>query len=93
MLLLKEKFPSKLINKCPATIFADKRTDKVIGRIKLLMISIITIKGISRIGVPRGTKWDSMCLKLLIQPMIINLIQHNKEEEKEIMIWAVDENT
>lgn len=93
MLFLKEKFPNNLINKCPATIFADNRTDNVIGRINLLMISIITINGINIIGVPKGTKWDNICLKLFIQPIKIKLIQHNNEEEKEIIICAVEENT
>lgn len=93
MFLFSEKFPSKLISKCPATIFADKRTDKVIGRIKLLINSIITINGISITGVPKGTKWDNICLKLLIHPMRIKHIQHNKEEENEIITWAVEENT
>lgn len=36
----------KVINKCPATKFAAKRTDRVIGRIKFLINSISTIKGI-----------------------------------------------
>ena len=46
------------IKRCPATILAANRTDRVIGRISLLTISIITIKGINATGVPRGTKCD-----------------------------------
>lgn len=42
--------------KCPATILAASRTLKVRGRIKFLINSIITIKGISAKGVPNGTK-------------------------------------
>jgi len=36
----------RTINKWPAIILAASRTDKVIGRITLLTISIKTIKGI-----------------------------------------------
>lgn len=36
----------KTINKWPATMFAAKRTERVKGRIILLINSIITIKGI-----------------------------------------------
>ena len=49
------KFLSKLSNKCPATMLADNRIDKVRGRIILLTISIRTIKFIKIIGVPVGT--------------------------------------
>ena len=34
------------INKCPATIFAANRTDRVKGRITLLINSIMTMNGI-----------------------------------------------
>jgi hypothetical protein len=47
-------FLNKLINKCPATIFAISRIAKVIGRIKFLIVSIITINDESIIGVPLG---------------------------------------
>lgn len=45
-------FPSKVNSKCPAIIFAVKRTARVPGRIKLLIVSIITINGINIVGVP-----------------------------------------
>ena len=47
---------SRASKRCPAIILAAKRTDRVIGRIRLLTTSIKTIKGIKRGGVPRGTK-------------------------------------
>jgi len=46
-----------LIKRCPATMLAANRTDSVIGRIKFLTNSIITIRGIKAPGVPVGTKW------------------------------------
>jgi len=51
------KFPNSESSRCPATMLAVNRTDRVIGRIKLLVISISTIKFISIDGVPIGTKW------------------------------------
>ena len=45
-------FPSRANNKCPAIIFAVRRTANVPGRIRLLIVSIITINGISMFGVP-----------------------------------------
>ena len=51
---IKEKLDSNEIKRCPATMFADNRTDKVIGRIMFLTISMITIKFISGVGVPIG---------------------------------------
>lgn len=44
----------------PATMLADRRIERVKGRITLLTSSIITIKGIRIGGVLRGTKWASI---------------------------------
>ena len=54
--------PSKVSNKCPATMFAANRIDNVIGRIIFLTVSIITITGIKNDGVPKGTKWANKLL-------------------------------
>jgi hypothetical protein len=59
---------TSLINRCPATILAARRTDSVIGRIKFLTSSITTIKGIRTLGVPDGTK----CAKNLFIALKIN---------------------
>jgi len=48
--------PSKVNSKWPGIIFAVRRTARVPGRIRFLMVSMITIKGINRVGVPWGTK-------------------------------------
>jgi len=58
-----ENDESNDINRCPATMLADKRIDRVIGRIIDLIISIITIKFIRLVGVPDGVKWIIMFLK------------------------------
>jgi hypothetical protein len=49
----------RCINKWPAVMLATSRTDKVIGRIRLLTISINTIIGIRSVGEPIGTMWVS----------------------------------
>lgn len=48
--------------RCPATILAVKRIDRVIGRIIKLMNSIIVIKGIKIKGVLEGVRWVNISL-------------------------------
>lgn len=66
------------ISKCPLIILADNRTDKVIGRIKFLIDSIITIKKVKIIGDPRGTKWVIILLNDVIHPFSIKVNQRGK---------------
>lgn len=54
---------TKAVNKWPATIIAASWTDKVIGRIIFLTISINTTKGINTIGVPKGIRWARNALR------------------------------
>jgi len=83
------KLLNNLINRCPATILAVKRTDSVIGRIMLLINSIITMKFISGVGVPVGTMWITMLFVLLNHPC--NIIESHiiRAVENEIDICAV----
>ena len=67
-------FPSKVSSKCPAIIFAVKRTASVPGWIRLLIISMININGINIVSVSCGTKCSNMWLVFLIHPNNINLI-------------------
>ena len=53
-------FPNSVNNKCPAVMFAVKRTASVPGRIRFLIVSIITINGINMVGVPWGTRCSNM---------------------------------
>ena len=53
-------FPSRVNNRCSAIMFAVSRTASVPGRIRLLIVSIITINGISMVGVPWGTRCSNM---------------------------------
>ena len=53
-------FPNKVNSKWPAIMFAVSRTASVPGRIKFLIVSIITINGINKVGVPCGTRCSNM---------------------------------
>ena len=80
-------FLINVINKWPAIIFALNRIAKVHGRIKFLIVSINTIKGIKTFGVPWGTKWINILLKFLIQPNNINEIHKIIENVNEKIKW------
>lgn len=75
------------INKWPLIILADKRIDKVIGRIKFLMVSIITIKNVSIIGDPMGTKWVIILLNDVIHPFNIKVNQTGNAIIIDKIIW------
>lgn len=47
----------KVSTMCPAVIFAANRNDSVIGRTRILVVSIITKNGFSHSGAPSGKKW------------------------------------
>lgn len=59
-------------------MLAIKRTDRVIGRIKFLTVSIKTIKALKKIGEPIGTRWDINLLNLFKSLKIIILNQIGK---------------
>jgi len=84
--------PSRDIRRCPAIKLAVKRTQRVTGRIMFLVISIMTIKFISPVGVPCGSKWESMCFGVLNHPYIIIDSHTEKARGRLIDRWAVLEN-
>jgi hypothetical protein len=51
-----KEFPNRESKRCPAIKFAVSRTQSVIGRIKLLVSSIITMKDMRARGVPCGRR-------------------------------------
>jgi hypothetical protein len=53
-------FPRRDISKWPAIKLAVSRTHSVMGRIKFLTSSMITMKFMRAIGVPCGSRWESM---------------------------------
>jgi len=82
---------TRLINRCPATMLAAKRTDSVTGRMKFLTSSIITIRGISTLGVPEGTKWArNLLIALKINPISMKIhTQVAIPRVKEILLEGV----
>lgn len=63
---------NKVNNKWPAIILAVRRIVKVIGRIIFLIVSINTMNGISKMGVPCGIIWENIKLVLFFHPNNIN---------------------
>jgi hypothetical protein len=55
-----------------------------------LIISIITIKGISGAGVPNGTKWARKFNVLFVIEKITNPSQKGKAKERVTAKWLVD---
>jgi hypothetical protein len=71
-------FPRRVNSRWPAIIFAVKRTANDPGRIRLLIVSMITINGINIVGVPCGTGCSNMWLVVLIHPNNINAIHRGR---------------
>jgi len=82
---------TNLINKCPATILAARRTDRVMGRIKFLTNSIKTIRGIRAAGVPDGTRWERKLIKAVKKKLISIIIQTTiaRQTVREILLVGV----
>jgi len=72
-------------------MFAERRTDKVKGRIIFLIVSITTIKEAKKIGVPKGTKCekDKKFLKVQLNKIIVNQKGMAKVIEKIKWLGAV----
>jgi hypothetical protein len=82
-------FPRRVINKCPAIMFADNRMARVPGRITFLMVSIHTINGINTGGVPCGTRWANICTVLLIHPNTIK-VNHRGSASVRVITMCLD---
>lgn len=82
--------PNKDKRRWPATIFAVKRIDRVIGRIINLINSIKTINGIKIVGVFEGVRWVNIWLVKLIQPNNIILIHRINDKDMQNLICLDD---
>jgi hypothetical protein len=71
-------FPSKVNSRCPAIMFEVRRTVSVPGRIKFLIVSMITMNGVNIVGVPCGIRCSNMWLVFLIHPNNMNLIHNGR---------------
>lgn len=81
-----DEFLIKEINRCPAIILAVRRIVKVQGRIKFLIDSIRTIKGINILGVLWGIIWLNINLLFFNQLKVIILIHKGNDIDKEKII-------
>lgn len=81
------------INRWPLIILAVNRTDKVIGRITFLTVSIITMKNLKIIGDPIGTKWAITMLNLLTNENKMNDNQKGKAKNIVNTKWLDDVKT
>lgn len=84
-------FPSNVIRRWPAIRFAVNRTHKVIGRMMLLTVSIITMNIIKAPGVPWGTRWDNMWFVFLDHPNIISDNQNTNDKGNVVVRCEVGE--
>jgi len=81
--------PKRVRRRCPAIMLADSRMARVPGRIVLLIVSMITMKGISAEGVPWGTKWANIELVKFTHPSKINESHRGSAREKVKIICLV----
>lgn len=69
---------------------AERRIDRVNGRINKLTVSIITINGIIIKGVLEGVKWDINWLKYISKLMVIIVNHKGRESLRDIFICLVE---
>ena len=81
------------MSKCPAIMLAVNRTHNVMGRIRFLVISIITMNGMRYEGVLWGTKWESIFFVIFNHPRKLTDNHIIMERGKVIHRWEVNENT
>ena len=89
MLRIKIELLASAIKICPAVMFAHNRTDRVIGRMIWLMVSIIVINWDRAKGVDRGTKWLKKWLVFFLTENRIILIHTGKAKLNLKSIWLV----
>ena len=72
---------------CPAVILAANRNESVIGRTKILVVSINTRKGFNQSGAPSGRKWAVEALKFMKIDEIIRLSHKGNPILRVIIKW------
>ena len=73
------------ISRCPDSRLAPSRNPRVRGWMRRLIVSIITITGIRGVGVPCGTKWESLAFQFLRRPAIWMASQIGQESLKVVL--------
>lgn len=77
---------SKDINRCPAVMFAVRRTHRVIGRMMILTVSTNTMKFISGEGVPWGVMCDRTLLVFFVRPNIRDASHMDRDNGRVIVL-------
>lgn len=91
--MVSDGFNKISIKMCPETILAVKRTDRVIGRMIVLINSIKTKIGDNTFGLPNGVMWANIKLGNLNQPIKKKIKKKFKEKYKFIFNCLVMVNT
>jgi hypothetical protein len=84
--------PTRLRTIWPALMFAANRKDNVIGRTKILVVSIRTRNGFNHLGAPSGRKWaiDALVFFVNLESTIDN---HRGKPNLNVKIrWLVNLN-
>jgi hypothetical protein len=83
-------FPKSVRRRCPAIRLAVSRTERVKGRIRLLIVSIKTINGMRRTGVFWGIKWANIDFGVFSQPNSIMDSHIGTDIDRVVAIWLVE---
>jgi len=75
---------SRLNRRCPATMLAASRTERVMGRIASLIDSMNTIKKERLIGVPNGVRWQNMLFVKFSHPYSMYISHRGRLSLREI---------
>lgn len=81
----------KVSTMCPAVMFAASRNDRVIGRTRILVVSIITKNGFSHSGAPSGRKWATDFFGEYINDEMI-ILSHIGSPIDSVKIRCLDED-
>ncbi len=77
---------------CPASMFANRRTEWLTGRERNEMISIATTSGRIAIGTPAGTNSLKKCRPCSVMPTITTVKNTSRASATVMMMWLVTEN-
>lgn len=84
------RFLRRVNKRCPAIMLAASRTERVMGRMILLVISIMIIKGIRGVGVPNGTRWARKLVILFQRENRMKPSQKGRAKDKEMVRCLVE---
>ena len=74
---------------CPASILANNRTDRLIGRERYEITSIGISKGYMGSGVPGGTKKLKKCIPCFAKPNTVTPMKMTNANAKVTTMWLV----